>query len=712
MLLATCFLFAMVSGSPRVWGEPLAKDGARVAADNATHGGRAVPLVESVMAGHPRLLFGPRDVEGLRAFARGPQGKPFMDLLLDYLPSSRVAGKPAFLTDATDGQRQGYWRLPTVAMHYVLTGDKVSLERATAFLEMLLALEHWETGAERDSGMSAGNIMVGAALAYDWLHDDLDPGLREKFRQKLLRQARAMYEGGHLMKNAGTHYWQNDPANNHRWHRNAGLTLAVLAAYSGDPSEREILASTYDELAFVAKWLPEDGSNHEGPGYAIFGNSHLVLAMQAADRCFGSEYLQGPFFKNTGRFVTQTLTPDRQGVFHFGDSGAGGLSSYAFFLYKTAAIHQQPDVYAILDEAVARNAKEFVVTAWMPLIWYDPRLVKAPAKASLRDLPTRALFDDLGLALVRDGWTQDSVAAMFKCGSFGGKSLNDYRNAHGFKYINVAHDDPDANSLTLWKNGGFLAETDRYSKRKQSSHHNTILINGMGQMAAGRPEGGVWSQPAKGRVDMNAMGYITAYKEAGDVVVVEGEALGSYLAASDPKRKISRPDLSRFRRTFIWVEGRYVLVLDDIRAPQPVEITWMMQAPKLDVINAKAQTYRLTGSGTSCALMVVGDKPMTGEVVAGDADHRGENLDWRQLRLNARTATMRFASVFDLWNRGEVSVVLDATDGERARVRVIGPGIDDTWQWQAAANGQSASKLVGRREGTMLIAIDSTDAGR
>ncbi len=670
--------------------------------------------VEAVMAAHPRLLFGPDDLPRLRAFAKSPQAQPFMKLLLDYLPScnppaenSAAWTKPPFLTDATDGQRRGYWQLPTVALHYVLTGDKRSLQRAAAFMQLLLELEHWETGDETDSGMSAANIMIGAALAYDWLYHDLDPNFREAFRKKLWRQAKAMYRGGHLKQNPGTHYWQNDPANNHRWHRDAGLALCVLAAYTGAAEERELLQQTVDELAYIAKWLPEDGTSHEGPTYAIFGNSHLLLAMQAGDRCLGTTHLQQPFFKNAGPFLTQSLTPDAKTLFPFGDSGGGSLSSYAFFLYKTAATHQQKDVYAILDAAVKRNPKEFVVTAWMPLIWYDPTLAAEATGDELAGVPTRSFFDDLGLVYLRDGWRTDSAAAMFKCGPFGGKTLNTFRNDNNFSYINVAHDDPDANSFILWKNGGFLAETDRYSKQKQSSHHNTILINGLGQMAAGRPEGGVWSQPAKGNVDMNRMAYITAYKEVGEVVMIEGEAAGSYLAINDRKTKIARPALDRFRRTLLWVEGKYVLVLDDIRSPSTVEVTWLMQGPGLVEVNAKAGIYRLERGKEACRFMVVADAALRGEIVAGDADHRGKPLGWKQLRLKADTKTVRVASVYELWNKGQdLRVTLRVDDGQRATVQVLGAGLDDTWQWQAARDANTASILQGQRAGKTFASFE------
>ncbi|NQT88805.1 DUF4962 domain-containing protein, partial [bacterium] len=300
-----------------------------------------VSLVEAVRGKHPRLLFGAEDVATLKAFTTHEKGKALFDRLLKYVPVCKAPTHRNFLKDATDGQRQGFWRMPTVGLHYVLTGERPSLDNATGFLKMLLELEHWETGKELDCGMSAANIMVGAALCYDWLYHDLDPAFREDVRKKLLFHARAMYHGGHLNKVKSIGYWQADPANNHRWHRNVGMTLCALAVCEGRPDEQWILRKVSDELAFVAKWLPEDGTSHESPSYLAFGASHLTLAMQASDRCFGTKYLDQPFFRNVPSFRLHAVLPGLKDAFCFGDGG--GFGGYNNFTFKCAAQHRLAD---------------------------------------------------------------------------------------------------------------------------------------------------------------------------------------------------------------------------------------------------------------------------------------------------------------------------------------------------------------------------------
>ena len=119
-----------------------------------------------------------------------------------------------------------------------------------------------------------------------------------------------------------------------------------------------------------------------------------------------------------------------------------------------------------------------VARAWLALVWYP----KSLAAGSIANIPTRDFFADLGLQFVRESWDAGGVGAMFKCGPFGGYKLNEYRHREGMKYVNVAHDDPDANSFLLFADGEMVAKTDGYSKHKKSANHNTILINCTGQV--------------------------------------------------------------------------------------------------------------------------------------------------------------------------------------------------------------------------------------
>ena len=660
--------------------------------------GKAAEIVPGLRGKHPRLLFSAEDVDKLRAFAETPAAKPFLDTLKKYLPPSRPPKEPTFLTDATDAQRHGLWRMPTVALHYVLTGSQRSFERTVGYMKLLLSLPHWEKH-EVDNGMAAANIMIGAGLAYDWLYHDLDPEFREEFRRKIWYHARAMYHAGHLMKDtSGHYYWEMDTQNNHRWHRNAGFALCTLAAYTGADNQKWLLTKLKEELDYVTRWLPDDGTSHESPTYMLFGGVQLMLAHIAGDRCFGTENLKTPFFRNLNAFLNQTLTPGLTHRFAYGDQGGVDLKvlRQEVIQLKLAAMFRQENHLAVIDRLVAKHGIGSTV-AWEGLLWYDPTLTGGSVSA----LPTSKFFPDLGLLFVREGWGEGDVAAMFKCGPLGGYTLNEFRAKNGMVHINVAHDDPDAGSFTIFCDGRFVAETDRYSKHKQSANHNTILINGRGQMPVGRGEGRGWSQP--GREDMSEMAVVTARKQEGDdMTAVEGEISGSYLANKN------RPALDRFRRAFVWVKGKYILVLDDIRAPEPVDIAWLMQGPTLTALDKAPGKYALANENAVCEFTVAATQETAAEIVTSPADHRGKKIGWEQLRLTSNTKHIRLASVYDPWHRG-LKMDIEPDGPDAVSVTITGDDVTDTWTWEAQDGEFQPYVLTGTSGGAQVFVMDQPD---
>jgi len=633
-----------------------------------------VDLVPALRDVHPRLLFTAADIPGMqaRAVPAGGDSHAFYERLLAYLGSSKPPTDSLWQSNDTEAQRQGFWRMPTVALHYVLTDNGTSFSRAKGYLQMLLDTDHWETGTEIDSGMGAANMLVGAALTFDWLYNDLDASFRTSFREKLLLQARRMYYGGHMQLNADSHYWQQDSQNNHRHHRDAGLVLAVLAVASAAETDDDwILSKTWEELQFVHEWLPPDGSCHEGPTYMPFGYIYLTLAMDASDRCFGTDYLGHDFFRNAPGFRFASMTPNLLDTFSYGDTN-GGTNFLNNYLLKMTARHRLADEQAAFFRAYAANAN-CAEYGWSSIIWHDPTV---PGGA-LANLPLVSYHSDLGLATMRDGWeAAGTVGAMFKCGPYGGARLNAYRNQNGYHYINIAHDDPDAGEFLIHVGNAPVARSDGYSYTKLTSGHNTIIVNGAGQ----KGEGHQWTQPLSG-VDMSQLAKVLRWSAADGVALVEGEAGAAYNG------------LARYRRTFIWVEGRYVLVLDDIRPTTSSEVTWLVQSPSVQVLDAGARRYRLANGTARCDFQLASDRTLTATVGTSTALNRSTSLGLQQLQARATVTAWRLATAFDPWQRGNVAVAIETQGADAATVTVAGPDFEDRWRWLAAPDNQTASAI-------------------
>jgi hypothetical protein len=405
-------------------------------------------------------------------------------------------------------------------------------------------------------------------------------------------------------------------------------------------------------------------------------------------------------------YLIQTHLPGYQHWFNYSDQSSINASKWGYqvFQLKCASVFPDPNTVSMFDMLMDMHGVDSIA-AWAGFLWY-PRYVE---KGTVDNLPTTGFFSDLGLCYLRSSWDTDGKAAMFKCGPFGGYTLNRFRAQNSMKYINVAHDDPDTNTFILYGEGTYLAETDRYSYNKQTAALNGILVNDIGAVAAGRDEGVKWSQPATGGRDMTRMGVITAYAESESAVAIEGEAAGAYPAHSQNGR--TRPAMDRMRRIFLWIVDRYVLVLDDIRGPRPVDITWLMQGWELYEVDAAIGRYRLASGEAACPFQVIADSPAFGVIGISPAEHRGEILGFQQLRLHVpHVSTVRLASVYDLWNHGDVTFSLTTEGPERATLTVTGTGFRDTWTWQAGPGRYDPSQVAGyRRDGSQIIIMNEPE---
>ena len=357
--------------------------------------------------------------------------------------------------------------------------------------------------------------------------------------------------------------------------------------------------------------------------------------------------------------------------------------------------------YQATDKDGVNHAFEFGVYS---LLWFNPD-VKG---GSIENLPKTHYFDDLGLAFARDGWQEKNVAMMFKCAPYGGYKLNDYRREKNLAGVNVAHDDPDVNQFQIFADGAML----RGMTATAATSSPAATTRFWSTARDTRGEGGVWTQPIR-NFDMARLGVMTTWKDAGNIVVAEGEGAGAY------------PGLNRYRRTAIWVKGGYVLILDDIRAAKESEITWLVQADQLDPQAVGGGPYKLKSGAVSCPFTLTADSPLTEKIAISTADNHGRSMQLQQLQASAKAQNLRIAAVFDPWNLGNVKV--EAQDSGRGSCHghghgpehfrfldVDGRARDDLHasDVQAGAQGRQHARCGSDGSGTHSDGSATADAGR
>ncbi len=658
---------------------------------------------EALRAVHPRLLFTTEEIITLKTqIENDPILKVNADAVIRIAKTLDIPGgtPPKIFQNDTAALVTSQGKMPNLIYAYHLTKDPELKDKIVQLLEMFLENEHWAYTKELDSNMGAGNNMLAAGLLFDAVANELEPELRQALAQKLLLQARRMYYLGHQEKALNIiKYWQQDPANNHRWHRASGMAACLLSVADIEGIDSGWLLEQFKaEVDFLIKWFPHDGDCHEGVGYQVFGFSYLAITSMMMDRVLGTDYLAAPGFRNAWTQQIYSDIPGNYNPMSFGDSQNGKGKPGVFRSYEPSffigpRLSRDADAQAALVDWYQRRATVNGTLRpsgypWLMLTYYDSTVEIGDAKA----LPPSRLFADLGVAYLRDGWGEDTEAVMmFKCGPYGGYALNEYRNTNDFHYINIAHDDPDANSIALAVDGELVIHPGRYFSVKNTEQHNTLLINGKGQIGGDTQ----YTQPVP-NTDMTTLSYLTGWK-TGDAgrVIIEGEAGNTF------------EDIRGFRRAVIWLPGEYALVLDSVKAEKENQIIWQAFSPTANISDLPRPGGTFVGEeGAKVPYQIRASSDLSSSLSPYAFKGRWKTTELNRTQFETTAAQTRVVCLLDPWQRGDLELKL-AGDGRS--LKVMGEGIADTWQWTPAEDLTTPSLISGSRNGKILIQQTSSD---
>jgi hypothetical protein len=752
-VLATA-AFALPAGADRVTPE-VAKQNLDLIPATDPDAADAPKLLSAVANVHPRLLYTQADIDTLKQrIAADPVLKATYDAnLANYkrfkLPAHTPEHPNSIVLDDTSALSVSMERYAGLAYYYSLDKDPAIKQDILDILNMMVDEPYWADSAELDSNMGAGVNMLMVAVLYDAVYNDVDADFRAKMDAKILTHARRLYYLGFQQKVIGVvKYWQQDPQPNHRWYRIAG-ELSCLLVLNGEPNTRTdyLLREMKKEMDFVMHWYPPDGDCHEGAGYQDFGFASILRAALMCDRDLGTTYLKDTGLDKAWAQQIYYNAPAGGSQMSFGDDmntpGVFTKLDAAFFACMT--YNHDKDAQAMFKRFY--ESKQVNPTAptrafinpWDLLEFYDPTVGEGDYKA----LPTNRLFADLGSASLRDSWDPTATAFTFKCGPYGGYKLNQYRQENADQYgnghyVNIAHDDPDANSFSMTIGSAFMFHPGLYSLHKITENQSSITVDDKGQIN----EGSSFSQPVDG-VDMRTLAYLTGWKQGeGGRAIIEGEAAKSYIGMDyqalydwqypetvqpppppgqplpppKPRNPITSlvkqpppPVLSRYRRTAIWMPGEYVLLLDDIRtASGQHDIMWRGTVPKGRIVDApggKCQSY--AKDGTECDFQILADKDFNGALDFEFLDGRFGSFLAQQFQFSLKTDALRFACLFDPWKK-KPNLTLTKT-GDVVTLNVKSDSFNDTWTWNAAKDDQTPSVISGVRGTTPLISLSEAD---
>jgi len=325
-------------------------------------------------ADHPRLFAANGGLAKLRQNAATPLGQAMAariiadaDGLLDAAPLPWSPAKSTGQILMTS--RAALYRINTLGMAYLLTGDEKYARRGIGEMTALAAFPDWNPAHFLD----VAEMTMAFAVGYDWFYPALSQEQRQHFAQVLLTKGlRPSYgEAAHKRWVSGDNNWTQVC--------HAGMVAGALAVYEADP---ELAA---DVIRRAVIHLPKvmdasygrNGSYPEGPTYWGYGTEFNAALIAMLDNSLNNSFglADHPGFARTGEYITAMQTPTGK-LYTYADSNSDEyLLTFAKFWW--CAKFHRPDCFSPADRTrLADFSKERNLT---------------PAKAGERMLPL-ALF--------------------------------------------------------------------------------------------------------------------------------------------------------------------------------------------------------------------------------------------------------------------------------------------------------------------------------
>ena len=602
---------------------------------------------------HPRLFLTAQKRDALRAAIKTTHAELWSGLRA-HADALVRHGPPKYRADDEGSGDEQLWQrevgnaLPSLAMAWALSGDRRYLDSARAWALASCSYPTWGLGKRDGHDLAAGHQLFGLAMVYDWCHADLDAEALHTIRAMIERRGAEM---------ASTVPGRRDFLQNHLWVDACGLAAAGLAIHDELPAAREWIAVTLGKWRRTHEALGSDGASHEGVGYWSYGVEYLLKFMWLAREQLGVNFYDHPWWRNTADYRLYLGLPrhawSRQNaVVDIADCTRDSWSYGPDYLLRALAQEYRNGHAQWL--AAELNAIHYPGNAapWLNLLWFDPTLASRPPN----DLPTLRHFDDMDIVSARSDWSGDESLVVFKCGPFiGHKAVQMFERDPGGGHVH-----PDANHFVLFGNGDWLIRDDGY-RTKATSQHNTLLIDGRGQLG----EGEMWFQG----------GLALAVKARPRILRADSTPAFDHIIGDATEAYARTNGLKRFVRHLLFVKPDVLIVADDIvlDAARPLELRF----------HPENKTERATDGAfgfvsKSAALRI---EPLTNagvEITTGEDAMIGERGKAEpgmfSIRLRHNTATWRNA----------VALTWSAAQALPAKVQLKQQG--DRWVFISANN--------------------------
>lgn len=494
----------------------------------------------------PRLMATPQRIADLKeAIQRSPAGQALKAEIIRK--AGKALGEPPLLDygDPLRTTRKTLRRVQYLGLAWLLDGDRRYAERARQELQAICQLPDWTPS----HFLCAAEMTHAAAIGYDWFYGELDDGERAACVAAIVQKG--LKPGAESLASTQK-AWPNQ-VNNWNIVCNGGLMIGALAVAETEAEwSRKVFLRCLDSVPTGFRGYSPDGSWSEGPGYWSYATEYAAYLLSSLRSAIGHDFgLAGlPGFRDTGFFLlhaegSASGTDTKWKLFNYSDSEEERTGSWALrWLYLRFKKHDPR--YALYNLIALRDAQ----STPMDLLWFSS---DEPKDAAPADIPRNAVFRGLAnVAMLRGGWGEKATFRPSSADSRGDVYLGGFvLDAQNVRWaIDLAPVDAEtADCAADYQLPGYfdidLERRFRYY-RTGTIGHNTLLVNGFNQ----------------------ALGVDTEIIAFGEkppaVALVVMDLTAAY------------PDCLRVRRGFALIEGREVLIVDELTPKQPVNVVWQM----------------------------------------------------------------------------------------------------------------------------------------
>lgn len=549
----------------------------------------------SVPAARPILLTNETELAIIKSRLSEPPYQTLYSALLD-LALADPAEVTSPLAAAADVDPRFFdvgWRLmgmesvlPAAGVAWQLTGECKFLDAALNHLRTGLAWTHWSDGRHDvvdgfyDAGPETASGMRAFAWALDLFDDALPPDLARACRKRLSFFAQRLTE----LSKAGSTSWARDASDDWAASIYSAVGHSALAIFGTDSRAKNWLEHALARILAYLDSLPLSGGHPSGVARWEFSLTHCCMFLEALYRFSGVDLRRHPAIERTRRFAVRCVAPglgdivqiDQGMPLRISNVTKGPLSKLL------AKWFQDP----VIRWIIRRTPRTGNIQA-QDILWFDDSLPELPP---WEDGEGSADFSDMGWVVMRSGWSDTDNLVAFKS--------SPYRP--GFHHL-------DQNSFEIFGRGGEIAQDsglgwrahpNYFERYRDSIAHNTILVNGQGQMRH-TPE-------SHGGIE------VVSWSDSADYTV--GECAAAY------------EGIKEFRRALLFLKPDVLVVRDVIKLEHVVPLQWLMHGAGSFTIHAHKEDRGFTIVAENAALQAFICQPERWK----HSTHRGYKLtNWQ-----------------------------------------------------------------------------------